>query len=75
MADETGAEAYFQGLGTPISYAPYLDEFAERLKHQYRLTFLIEPGKKAKFQRIALQTEGPTAELVGAGSIYVPEAK
>ena len=33
LADETGAEAYFQVMQMPISYGPYLDGFAERLKH------------------------------------------
>lgn len=72
LADETGAEAYFQGLSMPISYGPYLDQFADRLNHQYRLTFLAKPGKKSGFQRIRLETEVPNAELVAADNVYVP---
>lgn len=75
LADETGAEAYFQGLEMPISFAPYLNEFAERLKHQYRLTLLARPREKSGLQRIRLETEVPNAELVTADSIYVPAAK
>jgi hypothetical protein len=75
LADETGAEAYFQALEMPISYGPYLDQFADRLKHQYRLTFLAKPGPKPGFQKIRLETEVPNAELVAAENVYVPAAK
>jgi hypothetical protein len=56
LADETGAEAYFQGFQTPVAFAPFLKEFADRLNHQYRLTFLAPAEKKAGFQRIKLET-------------------
>ena len=72
LADETGGEAYFQALSMPISYGPYLDQFAERLDHQYRLTFFAKVGKKAGFQKIRIETEVPNAELVAADNVYVP---
>jgi hypothetical protein len=75
LADETGGEAYFQGLQMPLSFGPYLDQFADRLKHQYRLTFLARIGKKAGHQHIKLETEVPNAELVAADDVYVPGAK
>lgn len=75
LADETGGEAYFQGFEMPISYAPYLEQFADRLKHQYRLTFFARVGKKAGYQRIRLETEVPNAELVAAARAYIPAQK
>ena len=75
LADESGGEAYFQGLETPIAFAPFLDEFADRLQHQYRLTFLAKAQKKPSYQRIRLQTEVRNAQLVGADRVYVPAAK
>jgi len=75
LADETGAEAYFQALEMPISFAPYLNEFADRLRHQYRLTLEAPAGKKAGFEKIRLETEVPNAELVAMDSVYVPAAK
>lgn len=59
----------------PISFAPYLDEFSDPLKHQYSLTFLVKPRKEAGFQRIRLDTEVPNAELVAADRVYVPVDK
>jgi hypothetical protein len=75
LADKTGGESYFQGLDTPVSFAPFLDEFAERLNHQYLLTFLIKPDKKASYRHVRLETEVPNAELVTADRVYVPAAK
>jgi hypothetical protein len=72
LADQTGGEAYFQGYQTPVSFGPFLDEFAERLKHQYRLTFLAAPAKKAGYERLKLETGVPNAQLVGASSVYIP---
>ena len=75
LADETGGEAYFQGFGTPIAFAPYLEDLTNKLNHQYLLTFLAKAGKKASFQRVKLQTEVPNAELVSADQVNVPETK
>jgi hypothetical protein len=75
LADQTGGEAYFQGFSTPIAFAPFLDEFAERLNHQFLLTFLIKPEKKPTYQHVMLQTEVPNAELVGPDKVYVPGSK
>jgi hypothetical protein len=75
LADETGGESYFQGSETPIAFAPYLDQFADRLNHQYKLTFLAKADKKASYQHVRLETEVPNAELVIADRVYVPATK
>jgi hypothetical protein len=75
LADKTGGESYFQGSNTPVSFAPFLDEFAERLNHQYILTFLIKPDKKPSYRHVRLETEVPNAELVTADRVYVPSSK
>jgi len=75
LADETGGEAYFQGYDTPVAFAPYLDEFSNRLSHQYRLTFEIKAGNKPSYQHVRLETEVPNAELVTGNKVFVPAAK
>ena len=72
IAEETGGEAYMLGFGPPVSFAPYLAEIAEHLAHQYIVTFLITPGKKAGLQSVRFTTEVPNAEVVSAGRVYVP---
>ena len=75
LADQTGGEAYFQGFETPIAFAPFLDQFADRLNHQYKLTFLATADKKPTRRHVRLETEVPNAELVTADKVYVPAAK
>jgi hypothetical protein len=75
LADETGGESYILGFEMPVAFAPYLGQIDERLKHQYRLTFLAKAGTKAGSQRIRLETEVPNAELVAQPRVYIPASK
>jgi hypothetical protein len=75
LSDESGGEGYFEGFGNPVAFSPFLEEFADRLNHQYKLTFTIKPDKKAEYQHIRLETEVPNAELVTADKVYVPATK
>ena len=72
LADKTGGEAYYIGFtGAPVTFAPYLDDVARRLEHQYFLGFLAKPEKKSGWQQIRLSTEVPNVDLVSAGRVYV----
>jgi hypothetical protein len=72
LADETGGEAYSIGFsGPPVSFTPFLDDVGKRLAHQYLLTFLAKPPKKANWQRIRLMTEVRNADLVAPGKVWV----
>ena len=72
LSEETGGESYYLGFGSPVSFSPYLEDLAQRLTHQYLLTFLAKPEKKAGVQPIKLRTEVPNAELVAADKVYTP---
>jgi len=48
LSDGTGGESFFQGLQTPISYAPYLQQLDTVLKNQYYLSFGAQPSKNGK---------------------------
>jgi hypothetical protein len=72
LADETGGEAYYIGFtGPPVSFTPFLEDAEKRLTHQYLLTFLAKPPKKANWQRIRLMTEVPNVDLVAPGRVWV----
>lgn len=73
VADRTGGEAYDIGFnGPPVAFAPYLEDLGHRLSHQYLLTFLAKPPKKAGMQSIKLRTEVPNVDLVSADKVWVP---
>ncbi len=71
ISEETGGEAYMLGFGPPVSFAPYLTEIADHLSHQYRVTILVKPEKRAGLQSVRFTTEVPNAELVSAAKVYV----
>jgi hypothetical protein len=75
LSDQTGGESYYQGLGSPVSFTPYLQDLAQKLNHQYLLEFAAKPEKKAGLAKIKLTTEVPNAELVAADKFYTQAAE
>jgi hypothetical protein len=76
LADKTGGEAYYIGFnGAPVSFTPYLNELGKRLTHQYLLTFLTKPPKKAGWLQVRLGSEVPNVDLISAGRVYVTPEK
>jgi hypothetical protein len=71
----TGAESFFLGLQSPVSFKPYLDQMQKLLDNQYIVEFLAKPHKKAGLQSVRISTEVPGAELAAASSVWVPAAK
>jgi hypothetical protein len=72
VADKTGGEAYYIGFtGPAVSFGPYLDDVANRLSHQYLLTFLAKRPKKANWQRVRLTSEIHTVDLVAPHRVWV----
>ena len=77
ITESTGGEGYGIGFaGPPVSFSPYLDDLGRRLAHQYFLTFLAKPPKKATWVRIKLRSEVSSVDLVSADKVWVsPEGK
>lgn len=72
LAEDTGGEAYWQGIGNPVSFAPFLDEFARRLNNQYLLTFQPKAHNKPGLEPVKIRTEIREIDLVGATAVWVP---
>jgi hypothetical protein len=73
LSDETGGESYYLiGSAPPVSFVPYIEDITRKINHQYLLSFIAKPPKKAGMQRVKVQTEVPNAELVSADRVYVP---
>lgn len=74
LTEETGGEGYYIGFAGPApNFSPYLKDAAERLNHQYWLTFVAKPRKKAGMQSVKVTTELHNVDLVAAREVYVPE--
>ncbi len=68
---ETGGEAFFQGLHTPVSFSPYLRQLNQLLSSQYVLTFKAAPLKKPGREPLHVTTELPGVELMAPTEVWV----
>lgn len=75
LTHATGGEFYFLDFGSGPSITPYLEDLANRLDHQFLLTFLAKPQPKAGFRSVKVKTEVANAELIAPEQVYVPAAK
>jgi hypothetical protein len=76
LTEETGGEGYYLGfVGPAPDFSPFLKDAANRLNHQYLLTFLARPQKKSGMQSVKLKTELHNVDLVSADAVYVPASQ
>ncbi len=76
VAEKTGGQSYYIGFNLPaVAFAPYLNDLANRLNHQYLLSFLAEPRNKAGLEPVKLGSDEPKADLVSADRVYVPAGR
>ncbi|SPE34029.1 exported hypothetical protein [Candidatus Sulfopaludibacter sp. SbA3] len=69
VSQETGGYAYFQDLSDPVTIAPFLSDFQDRLDNQYLLTF--QPLNGRGTQQVKLRTEVPGVKVEGPSRVYV----
>lgn len=74
LSRETGGQSYFMGTITPLSFAPYLRQLSDDLRHEYVLTFLASSRPQSGYQRIRVTTEVPGISLSAPARVYVPKA-
>ena len=58
LATETGGHAFFQGIGAPVSFDPYLKELDNSLERQAALTFLSTHLSKG-FHKVSINSTTP----------------
>ena len=62
LSDETGGHAFFQGLGVPTSFDPFIKELSLALDRQIALTYLSTHPRNG-FHRIKIISSTPDVEL------------
>jgi hypothetical protein len=70
LGDETGGEAYWQGLTSPVSFAPYLKDLSQRLQNQYLLTVSVD-STKGDLEPVRVMASKPGVSLVAASKIHL----
>lgn len=72
LSEETGAEAYYLGLGMPVTLKPYFEEIQRHLENQYLLTFVGNGGTKGKFESVRVSTEVPNVQIMTPSAVFLP---
>ena len=73
LSEETGGESYyFLGAAAPVSFAPYLNQMNQRLMHQFLLTFLAKPEKKAGTEPVKISSEIRGIDFIHQDKVCVP---
>ena len=57
----TGGKVYLEGLGNPVSFAPFLSDIQRKLQNQYELSF--EATAKPGLQSFKIKTTQPNTSL------------
>jgi hypothetical protein len=72
VAEGTGGVAYYQGLGNPVSLAPFLKNFQAAVTETYVATFPVTASKnlaRLKFSTNLPKTKVRAPDLVRAGTV------
>ena len=76
LSGATGGQAFNEGFGNPVSFAPFLSDIQRKLQNQYELSFVSTA--KRELQPIQVKTSQPNTKLqwpaqVLSGAVSVPQ--
>jgi hypothetical protein len=57
VAQATGGKLYWEGLGNPVSFQPYLSDVSKRLENQYELGFTARTKSKQELVDLKVKTD------------------
>lgn len=72
VTGDTGGRLYYQGLGNPVSFAPFLAEISKRLNNQYELGFSVPASVKPGIDSLKVKLEVPGVKLTAPNLVLVP---
>jgi hypothetical protein len=71
VTESTGGKSFWQGLGNPVSFQPYLDELNRRLRNQYELSFTTRSSGKSSVEGLKLKLNTPDMEVSAPQQVFV----
>lgn len=69
VSNKTGGECFLEGLMTPVSLTPYLNQLTDRLANQYEVSFLA--SKESGLQPVTIRSELPKVKLLAPHDVVV----
>jgi hypothetical protein len=74
VTQATGGNSYWEGIGNPVSFEPYLKDLRLRLQNQYRLSFETELKGRSNVATMKLKVGGPEAKVYAPQQVLVTNA-
>ena len=74
VTQATGGYSYWDGLGDPVSFAPYFAQINDNLQNQYRLSFTAPLKNKPEILNMNLKVGGPAAKVYSPQQVLVTSA-
>ncbi|HUB29346.1 MAG TPA: hypothetical protein VL967_06595 [Terracidiphilus sp.] len=71
VTQATGGYGYWEGLGNPVSFAPYFKDLRQRFQNQYRVSFSSELKNKAQVQHMSVKLSGAEAKVTAPQQVFV----
>jgi hypothetical protein len=71
VTQATGGKSFWQGMGNPVSFQPFLDEFTRRLQNQYELSFNVPFDGKPDVERMKLKLSVPGSDISSPEQVFV----
>ncbi|HTY85745.1 MAG TPA: hypothetical protein VMB19_16110 [Silvibacterium sp.] len=63
VTQTTGGKSYWQGVGNPVSFAPFFDDLGRRLQNQYELGFDVPTKSKPEIVTLKVKATGPDVKV------------
>jgi hypothetical protein len=74
VTQATGGKGFWEGMGNPISFAPYFDELIRRFRNQYELEFTGPLNGKPEVESMKLKLHAPGTEVDAPQMVLVTPA-
>lgn len=72
--EATGGRNFWEGLGNPVSFQPYLDDLTRRLRNQYEIAFNAPLKGKPDVETLKVKLTAPGAEVDSPQQVIVVPA-
>jgi hypothetical protein len=74
VTEATGGKSFWEGMGNPVSFEPYLEELTRRLRNQYELSFVTHFSGKPSVEGLKVKLNVPGAQVDSPQQVFVVPA-
>lgn len=71
VTQATGGNSYWEGLGNPVSFQPFFQDFRRRLNNQYELNFTAPSDGKPQVATMKVDLHFPSAKVAAPQKVLV----